>query len=98
LFVDVAAVTATDLTPPPPTEGTAEAAARGGAAREKQGRRFGDALANRRPVNADAPGADIELLCGLDTGAKALLAKAAEQLALSAWGLSPRAEGLSDDR
>jgi magnesium chelatase family protein len=84
MFVDVAAVTATDLTLPPPTEGTVEAAARVGAAREKQGRRYGEALVNRRPVNADAPGAEIEALCNSDNGAKALLAKAAEQLALSA--------------
>jgi magnesium chelatase family protein len=84
LFVDVAAVTAADLSLPPPAEGTAEAAARVAAAREKQTRRFGETLENRRPVNADAPGADIEALCGLDAGARALLVKAAEQLSLSA--------------
>jgi magnesium chelatase family protein len=84
LFVDVAAVTATDLTLPPPTEGTAEAAARVAKARERQSERFGEHTSNRRPVNADAPGAEIEGLCRLDDGARALLAKAAEQLALSA--------------
>jgi magnesium chelatase family protein len=84
IFVDVAAVTATDLSLPPPVEGTAEAAARVGAARERQAKRYGDALVNRRAVNADAPGAEIEGFCGLDAGARALLAKAAEQMSLSA--------------
>jgi magnesium chelatase family protein len=84
IFVDVAAVTATDLSLPPPAEGTAEAAARVAVAREQQLRRYGEALVNRRAVNADAPGAEIEGLCGLDASARALLAKAAEQLALSA--------------
>ena len=80
----MAAVTAADLSLPPPAEGTAEAAARVAVAREKQTRRFGETLENRRPVNADAPGADIEVLCGLDASARALLVKAAEQLSLSA--------------
>jgi predicted ATPase with chaperone activity len=53
-------------------------------ARERQSERFGENTPNRRPVNADAPGAEIEGLCRLDDGARALLAKAAEQLALSA--------------
>ena len=38
----------------------------------------------RRAINADAPGADIEALCRPDAGARALLVKAAEQMALSA--------------
>jgi magnesium chelatase family protein len=84
LFVDVAAVTAMDLSLPPPTEGTPEAAARVAHARDRQTARFGENIPNRRPVNADAPGADIEALCSPDAGAKALLAKAAEQLSLSA--------------
>ncbi|MDP3740163.1 MAG: ATP-binding protein [Hyphomonadaceae bacterium] len=84
LFVDVAAVTATDLSLPPPTEGTAEAAARVFKAREKQAKRFGEPGDNRRAVNADAPGAEIEALCALDGGARALVVKAAEQLSLSA--------------
>jgi magnesium chelatase family protein len=84
LFVDVAAVTATDLSLPPPAEGTAEAAARVAHARERQAARYGDALAGRRAVNADAPGHEIDAHCVLDPGARALLAQAAEQLALSA--------------
>jgi magnesium chelatase family protein len=84
LFVDVAPVTAADLSLPPPVEGTAEAAARVSAAREKQHRRLGEVEAGRRPVNADIPGADIEAHCGLDAAGRALLTKAAEQLALTA--------------
>ncbi|MDZ4760967.1 MAG: YifB family Mg chelatase-like AAA ATPase [Alphaproteobacteria bacterium] len=84
LFADVARVTAADLSLPPPAEGTREAAARVAAAREVQTARFGDAPPGRRGVNADAPGADIEGLCGLDEAARALLARAAEQLSLSA--------------
>lgn len=84
LFVDVAPVTAMDLSLPAPSEGTAEAAARVAKAREIQTKRYGDSDARRRAVNADTPGAEIEALCGLDQGAKALVAKAAEQMALSA--------------
>lgn len=84
LFVDVAQVTATDLALPAPVEGTAEAAARVSAARDIQLRRYGESDARRRAVNADTPGADIEALCQLDAGAKALVAKAAEQMSLSA--------------
>lgn len=65
-------------------EGTAEAAARVAAARDIPAKRYGEALDNRRAVNADAPGADLETVCRLDAGARALLVKAAEQLSLSA--------------
>ncbi len=84
LFVDVAQVTATDLALPPPVEGTAEAATRVNAARDTQLKRYGESDARRRAVNADTPGSDIEALCQLDAGAKALVAKAAEQMSLSA--------------
>jgi len=84
LFVDAAPVTAADLSLPPPVEGTAEAAARVAAAREVQAKRYGDAPHNRRPINADALGADLEDACRLESGARALVVKAAEQLALSA--------------
>lgn len=73
-----------DLSLPPPSEGTAEAAARIAAAREIQSRRYGEGDSGRRAINADAPGADIEALCRPDAGARALLVKAAEQMALSA--------------
>ena len=84
IFVDVAAVTAMDLSLPPPSEGTAEAAARVAAAREIQSRRYGEVGDGRRAINADAPGADIEALCRPEAGARGLLIQAAEQMALSA--------------
>lgn len=84
IFVDVAPVTAMDLSLPPPSEGTAEAAARVAAAREIQSRRYGDGAEGRRAINADAPGADLEAICRPDAGARALLTQAAEQMALSA--------------
>lgn len=83
IFVDVAPVTAMDLSLPPPSEGTAEAAARVAAAREIQSRRYGEGEAGRA-INADAPGADLEAICRPDAGARALLTQAAEQMALSA--------------
>jgi len=84
LFVDVAPVTAMDLSLPPPAEGTAEAAARVARARDIQAKRYGDSNARRRNVNADTPGSEIEAICRLDAGAKALVGQAAEQMALSA--------------
>ncbi len=84
LFVDVAAVTASDLSLPPPAEGTAEAAVRVAKARERQAKRYGEIADNRRAINADAPGPEIEGLCRPDAGARALLTQAAEQMALSA--------------
>lgn len=84
LFVDVAQVTATDLSLPPPAEGTKEAARRVGAARERQTARYGEALVGRRAINADALAADVETIASADAPARALLSKAAEQLSLSA--------------
>ena len=84
LFVDVAQVTATDLALPAPSEGTAEAAARVAKARDIQLKRYGESHARRRAINADTPGSEIEGFCRLDDGARALVAKAAEQMALSA--------------
>ena len=86
LFVDVAQVTATDLSLPPPTEGTAEAAARVAKARELQHKRYGDSDARRRGINADTPGPEIEAVCKLDQSAKALVTQAAEQMSLTARG------------
>lgn len=84
LFVDVASVTAADLTLPTPNEGTAEAAARVAQARHIQQERFGEPGGPRRAVNADAPSNEVDAMCALDENARALVAKAAEQLSLSA--------------
>ena len=91
LTVEVPAVSAADLALPPPTEGTAEVAARVAAARDIQARRAATAGedANARgatPLNARADGAWLEQIAALDAPAKALMAKAAETRALTARG------------
>ncbi len=86
LFVDAAPVTAVDLSLPPPAEGTKEAAARVSAARKLQETRYANAGTQRRAVNADVPGPEIESLCRLDTGAREIITRAAESMALSARG------------
>lgn len=84
LFVDAAPVTASDLSLPPPAEGTGEAAARVARARACQTQRFGEPGGGRRAINVAAPGAEIEQLCALEGSARDLLVKAADQLSLSA--------------
>lgn len=84
LFVDVEAVTSSDLSLPPSSEGTAQAAERVAAARAVQEARYGDPGNGRRALNVDAPGADLERLCALEASARDLLVKAAETLTLTA--------------
>jgi magnesium chelatase family protein len=83
LHVEVSAVSALDLTIPPPAEGTAEVAARVAAARDIQRTRYAD-----RPVRTNAE-ADGELLAEVarpDEAGLALLTKAVDALKLSARG------------
>ncbi len=75
--LDVPPVTAADLALPPPLEGTAEAAARVGHARGAQSER-GAGLNSTLDLSA------LERLAAPDAPGAALLAKAAEQLSLSA--------------
>jgi magnesium chelatase family protein len=75
--LDVPPVTAADLALPPPIEGTAEAAARVGRAREAQASR---ALGLNAVLDLDA----LEKVAAPDPPGAALLSKAAESLALSA--------------
>ncbi|MCX7359013.1 MAG: YifB family Mg chelatase-like AAA ATPase [Alphaproteobacteria bacterium] len=75
--LDVPPVTAADLALPPPIEGTAEAAARVGRAREAQSSR-------NAGLNATLDLPSLERLATPDAPGAALLAKAAESLALSA--------------
>lgn len=75
--LDVPPVTAADLALPPPIEGTAEAAARVGRARDAQSAR-GSGL------NATLDLESLERVAAPDAPGAALLAKAAESLALSA--------------
>ncbi len=83
LHVDVAAVSAADLVLPPPTEGSAEVAARVAAARSVQAARYRD-----RPVrtNAEADGPLLEAVAMPDDPGRKLLAQAAEAMRLTARG------------
>jgi len=79
LKVDVPPVTPADLALPPPAEGTAEAAARVGAARALQEERGG-------ALNARLEGVDLERIATPDEPGRALLARAAEASGLTARG------------
>lgn len=86
LTVDVPPVTAADLTLPPPSEGTAEVAARVAAARDFAAARAEGAGDGAAPLNARAEGAWLETIAALDPSARMLLVKAAEASAISARG------------
>ncbi len=84
LHVDVPAVSASDLSLPPPSEGTANVAERVAAARALQKKRYA-----RHPLvrtNAEADGALLEQVAAPDTDGRALLSEAAERMRLSARG------------
>jgi magnesium chelatase family protein len=88
LSVDVPPVTPADLALPPPTEGTAEVAARVAAARALAAQRAQQAGEVAAVVNARAQGDWLDRIAALDAPAKALLAKAAEAGGLTARGWS----------
>ena len=79
LQVEVGAVTAADLSLPPPVEGTAQVAMRVAAARQLQAER-------QEGVNALAEGGVLEKIAALDEAGRALLTRAAEAGGLSARG------------
>ena len=79
LQVEVGAVTAADLSLPPPAEGSAQARDRVAAARGLQAER-------QDGVNALAEGAALEKIAALDEAGRALLTRAAEAGNLSARG------------
>jgi magnesium chelatase family protein len=86
LHLEVPAVRASDLILPPPSEGSAEAAARVAAARDIQRRRF---LKLDRPdvsCNAAAPAALVEQIVQLDEAGMNLVRDASDKLRLSARG------------
>lgn len=87
LFYDTLPVTAVDLALPPPKEGSAEVAERVAVARSLQEARYGNVEGTgRRPINADAPVADLDAIAALDGAAQSLLSDAAVKLKLSARG------------
>ena len=79
------AVTAADLSLPPPAEGSAEVAARVARARALQLDRA-DALGVLDGLNGRAEGAFLDKITGLDEPGRALLARAAEAGRISARG------------
>jgi len=83
LHVEVAAVTAADLVLPPPTEGSAEVAARVAAARAIQAERYAGEAAR---TNAEADGALLDRVATPDEPGGQLLAQAAAQMRMSARG------------
>lgn len=87
LHIDVPAVSAADLTLPPPAEGSAEVAARVRQARQRQQDRYA-ALALDRPVrsNAEADGDVLTAVASPDEKGQKLLYQAVERLKLTARG------------
>jgi magnesium chelatase family protein len=83
LHVDVEAVSASDLTLPPPAEGSAEVAERVTAARAVQTARY-DGEAAR--TNCEADGELLDKVATPDEPGRALLAQAAEAMRLTARG------------
>ncbi|MEH3104544.1 MAG: YifB family Mg chelatase-like AAA ATPase [Sphingomonas phyllosphaerae] len=83
LHVDVAAVSAVDLTLPPPAEGSAEVAARVAAARAIQTARLAD---SGMRTNAELDGDSLERFASPDATGRELLAQAAVAMKLSARG------------
>ena len=83
IHVDVASVAAADLVLPPPSEGSAEVAARVAEARAVQTRRYeGHGIR----TNAEADGALLDAVATPEEPGRRLLAQAAEAMRLSARG------------
>lgn len=83
IHVDVAAVAAADLVLPPPSEGSAEVAARVAAARDIQTHRYEK---HKVRTNAEADGDLLDSVATPDDPGRQLLAQAAEAMHLSARG------------
>ena len=81
LHVEVEPVTASDLTMPPPAEGSGQVAARIAAARTVQTRRYTDIAAR---TNAEIDGDALEQYATPDEAGRTLLAQTAEAMRLSA--------------
>ncbi len=84
--IELGAVRASDLTLPPPSEGSAEVAARVAAARSIQRERFASLGLSGVRTNAQLDGALLEELARPDEQGLVLLGNAAEALNLSARG------------
>lgn len=84
--IELTAVRASDLTLPPPSEGSAEVAARWAAARAIQRQRFAALELKGLRTNAQLDGTLLEQLARPDANGLALLSQAADALNLSARG------------
>jgi magnesium chelatase family protein len=83
LHVDVASVSASDLSLPPPSESSADVAARVAQARDIQRTRYAEGGVR---TNAEADGALLERVAAPDAAGAKLLAQAAEAMRLTARG------------
>jgi magnesium chelatase family protein len=86
LRIEVPAVTAADLILPPPSEGSAEVAARVAAARDTQLTRYASAGLPHIRTNAEAPSSVLDEIAQPDAQGQKLLRDAAETMRLSARG------------
>ncbi|MBV8473987.1 MAG: YifB family Mg chelatase-like AAA ATPase, partial [Hyphomicrobiales bacterium] len=86
LTIDVPSVGAADLLRPPPSEGSAEAAARVLAARQIQAERYRALGLEGVACNAAAPANVVETAAAPEAAAMALLREAAERMRISARG------------
>jgi magnesium chelatase family protein len=84
--IEVPAVSANDLALPAPAEGSAEVAARVGAARAMQERRFAALGAAQMRTNSQCSPAMLEQIARPEAAGAALLREAAEAMRLSARG------------
>jgi len=96
LRIEVPAVTAADLILPPPSEGSAEVAARVAAARDLQLARYAAAGLSGVRTNAEAPASVLETVAQPDANGLKLLRDAAETMRLSARGYQRVARTLAD--
>jgi magnesium chelatase family protein len=83
LHVEVAGVSAADLTLPPPAEGSAEVAQRVAAARQRQAERYNG---HGPRTNAEADGELLDRVATPDEAGRKLLADASAAMRLSARG------------
>ena len=86
LHVDVPAVSAADLTLPPPAEGSVEVAARVATARQIQADRYAQLAGGRIRINAHLDGDLLERIASPDDAGRQLLAEATDAMRLSARG------------
>jgi magnesium chelatase family protein len=87
IHVDVPAVSASDLTLPPPAEGSRDVAARVRAARDRQSARYANLPKGQLVrTNAEADGTLLEEVAAPDAPGRAILAQAVEKMKLSARG------------